>query len=657
MRTTLRLLLFFCTGVDLCLAQNGATPDSSSISLPSPTPSNPNVPPAALQAIQVLDFKNTEIKDIVRGLATKYNLNVFVDDAISQRITLRLANLSVHEALSFIAKEHGLNMTLEGNIYKITLPEIPKPQPKPLAVAYDEGRLTVDVKDEEAEKVIRAIAEKSGKSLVLKQSAGGKGSTSSPSTSSPITGYLQAVPFEQGLQALLTSNGFSVRKKDGIYFIERAYAATARQMLADHNSSTSSLTGGNSSAPQSGAWVTVSDSLITLDVAEADLSWIVRELSAQLGKEVFIYGALAGKVNAQCSRLPFEKVLDYLFKGTNYTYRREGKVYFIGDKNLSGMASMELVRLKHIKSEGIIDLLPPAISSKATLKVVKEQNGLMVVGTQDVIREVEDFVRQIDHPIAQILIEAIVVDYNTSDLGEFGITAGMKNKNDSTVHIDRFFPSVDVTASGSLLNKSLQYYGPQLGFKNIGRLPDEFLLQLRAMEKTGKANIRSQPQIATLNGHPASIKIGTTQYFILKTQQPIVGGNQVINQITERFEKITAEISLTITPWVSASGEITTEIRPEFSTPQGALDPNLPPTINHRVLDSTVRLRDGETIILGGLIQSVDNENLDKFPILGSLPLLGKLFQNRSHNRSKAELIIYLTPHLYYSEGSGGIIR
>lgn len=626
-RTNLWILFAAYLGGTPCLAQNDATPDSSSIRLPSQTPSSIQIPPAALQAIQVLDFKNTEIKDIVRGLATKYNLNIFVDDAISQRITLRLANLSVHEALTFITKEHGLNMTLEGNIYKIALPEIPKPQPKSLAVAYDEGRLTVDVKDEEAEKVIRAIAEKSRKSLVLNQNSGGT-----------ITGYLQSVPFEPGLQALLTSNGFSLRKKEEIYFIERAHAGPSNGASANSANST---------------WVTVKDSLITLDVTDADLSWVVRELSKQLRKEVFIYGALTGKVNAQGSALSFDQVLDYVFKGTNYTYRCEGKVYFIGDKNLSGIASTQLVRLKHIKAEGIIELLPPAMTSKATLKVVKEQNGLMIVGAQDVIREVEEFVAQIDHPIAQILIEAIVVDYNTSDIGELGITAGMKNKNDTTGHVNLFFPAVDITASGNLLNKSLQYYGPQLGLKKIGKLPDEFLLHLRALERNGKANIRSQPQIATLNGHPASIKIGTTQYFVLKSQNPVVGGNQVINQVTERFEKITAEISLTITPWVSASGEITTEIHPEFSTPEGILNPNVPPTINHRVLDSTVRLRDGETIILGGLIQSVDSENIDKFPLLGSLPLLGRLFQNRSHNRSKAELIIYLTPHLYYGdEGS-----
>ncbi len=596
-----------------------------------PQPPEPTIPTQAANIIQVLDFKDTSIKDIVRGLAAKYNVNVFIDDTIIQRMTLRLNNISVDEALRFITNQNGLVIRLDGNIYKITQPEIPKPQPKPLTISYDDDRLTVDLKDEEIDKVIRAIAAASKKNIVLNQGVSGN-----------LSGFLQSVPFEQGLHTLLTSNGFSLRKKDEVYWVSRDGLSP----------------GGDGQTPRSGFWISVKDSLVILDVTEADLNRVVRELATQMGMEVFIYGALSGTVNAQCSNLPFEKVLDYLFKGTNYTFRREGSVYFIGDKNLSGIASTKFVRLKHIRAEGIIELLPPSITSKSTLKVVKEQNGLMIVGAQEVIRDVEDFVRQIDYPIAQILVEAIVVDYNTSDLGELGITAGMKSKSDTTEHVDSFFPSIDITASGAQLNKSLQFYGPQLGFKSIGKLPADFMLNLRAMEKNGKANVRSQPQIATLNGHSASIKIGTTQYFILKTQLPVVGGNQVFNQVTERFEKITAEISLTITPWVSASGEITTEIHPEFSTPQGSLNSTLPPTINHRVLDSTVRLRDGETIVLGGLIQSVDNENIDKFPLLGSLPLLGRLFQNRSHNRSKAELIIYLTPHLYYGdEVAEGVIK
>ncbi|HKI47500.1 MAG TPA: type II and III secretion system protein, partial [Balneolales bacterium] len=168
----------------------------------------------------------------------------------------------------------------------------------------------------------------------------------------------------------------------------------------------------------------------------------------------------------------------------------------------------------------------------------------------------------------------------------------------------------------------------------------------------GKVNIESRPEISTLNGHTASIQIGTTQYFILKTTTPIQSPQNVITQESQHFETIKANVSLKITPWVSSSGEVTAEIHPEFDTPVGAFNPNVPPTINSRVLDSTVRLKDGETIILGGLIQNSDTKNYNKIPILGDIPLIGKLFSNRSRNHSKSELIIFITPHVFFGDGT-----
>jgi len=109
---------------------------------------------------------------------------------------------------------------------------------------------------------------------------------------------------------------------------------------------------------------------------------------------------------------------------------------------------------------------------------------------------------------------------------------------------------------------------------------------------------------------------------------------------------------LEITPWVSSSGEVTTEIHPEFNTPVGNFNSEVPPTINSRVLDSTVRLKDGETIILGGLIQDTESVNYNKVPILGDIPLLGKLFRNRSIDNSKSELIIFITPYVFYGDGN-----
>lgn len=608
----------------------------SSLSAQSGKDSNTNIDSVSSQVkniknkiIQLLDFKNTEIKDIIRGLAAKYNLNIFIDDDIRQRATFRLSNVPLIDVLHFIVNEYGLEMTVQGNIYKIFLPEIPEPEPVPIQVFFRNDSLTIDVQDENIEKVIRAISEISGKNIILENSVSGE-----------VTGLLQGIPFELGLVSLIDSNGFQIRKIKDIYIISKPQK-------------------NNSESSGNNYWIDVTDSLISLDVKEANLSNLIYDISSQMGVDIFVYGILKGQINAHFSNLPFNSVLDFLLKGTNYTYRQDGNIYHVGDKKVSGIASMKLIRLNHISVEGILDILPSSITSNATIKIVKEHNGLMVVGSRDIIQEIETFINQIDHPIAQILFEVLVVDYNSSDIGEFGITAGQNIFGDSTGSADQYFPTIDITASGKTLNKHIQFLGPKIGLNNIGKLSDDFYVRLRALEREGKANIRSRPQIATLNGHPASIKIGTTQYYILESQQPIVGGNQVFNQVTQRFEKITAEISLTITPWVSASGEITTEIRPEFSTPQGSLDSNIPPTINHRILNSTVRLRDGETIVLGGLTQTIDNETISKLPILGSLPILGRLFQNRSHNRSKAELIIYITPHLSFGDenNQAGIIK
>ncbi|MCK5148068.1 secretin and TonB N-terminal domain-containing protein [bacterium] len=588
------------------------------------------IPDNALKIVKLLDFKDTSIKEIVLALSTKYELNIFVEPDIRHSTTIRLYGISAHRVLVYLAEQSDLILTLDDGIYKLATPEIQMPEPEPLHVSCTDGLLTMDVIQEELDIVIRHIARSSGRSIMLKKGVKGK-----------VTGMLTEVPFEKGLTNFLSVNGFRLYSKDNLFIVDYGWD-----------------TGDSEGAKKRGRrlWVEVENQLIALDVEEADLHQVIREVAEQTGVDIFCYGDLKGSVSAKCKDLSFARVLDYLFKGTNFTYRYQDKVYFIGDKNISGIASTQLIRLNHIKVEGVLELLPASITENTTLKVIVEHNGIMAVGAQDVLNELKDFIKQIDFPIPQVLIEAIVVDFSDIHTKEFGIKAWMKAPGDSTQYTDSFLPGVNITASSDILSKSLQFYGPQLGLKSIGRLPAGFMVNLKALESTGKVNIRSQPQIATLNGHSASIKIGTTQYYKFNTERPIVGGNQAYNQVTQRFEKVLAEISLTITPWVSASGEITTEIHPEFSTPRG-FDPDVPPTIDHRILESTVRLRDGETIILGGMIQTDERESISKVPILGDIPIIGKLFQSRSTRKEKSKLMIYITPHLMYSGDQVNMIR
>jgi Type II secretory pathway, component HofQ len=101
-----------------------------------------------------------------------------------------------------------------------------------------------------------------------------------------------------------------------------------------------------------------------------------------------------------------------------------------------------------------------------------------------------------------------------------------------------------------------------------------------------------------------------------------------------------------------SNGELTLEIKPNFETPIGSFSPdkNLIPAINTRSFVSTVRLRDGETIVLGGVIQESEISSENKFPLLGDIPIIGKLFTTSEKSIRKGELMIYLTPRIFYGD-------
>ncbi len=580
--------------------------------------------PADTLRIELLDFNNTDLRDVVRAIASKYSLNIFVEDGIENRVTLHLVDIPVIQALKFIASQYGLKLEREGSIFKYKRLPIPIPEPEPLAIIYKDNLLSLNLKNDDLQEVAKEISKKSGKNVVVNQGVQGK-----------ISGYLQHIPLRQGLNMLMNVNGFTIREIDGVLLVDRNNEPKGKNGSAKFGKS---------------FWVSVKDSLITLDVTNANIKDVIRDIFSQIGMDVVIYEDVKGVFTARFTNITLDNALSYLLKGTNYTYHNENGMYMIGGKSLQGITSAKLIRLDYLKADEVFKLLPPGISKNATIEIIKEHNGFVIVGSQESIDEAMSFIREIDQPIPQVLIEAIVVDFNHTEIRELGIKAGFGVPSDTSNSIfNGLIPGINISASGTQLNSILDTYGGGIGLSRIAKLPDDFYFQLKAMEEKKMATIRSRPQIATLNGHTASISIGTTQYYKLTTATPISAPNQVLLQESERFETIKAEMLLEVTPWVTATGEIITEIHPQFSTPKSDLKSGLPPTIDHRVLDSTVKLKDGETIILGGLIQEFEDETVVKVPILSRIPILGKLFQSRSYKKFNSELIIYLTPHIYYA--------
>lgn len=581
------------------------------------------------QVINNLDFKDTDIRDVIRSLATMYDLNIFIDNSIANKVTLHLSHVKVYDIIKFIVEENNLRLVETEYILKILPAEIPPPKPKEIFIEYEEGLLSVDFKNEPVDDAMRLVAQKSGATILLDKYVSGR-----------INGLLQKVPFEVGLRHLLENNGFLLDKNKNIYTVQ-----PAEEPFTEGE--------GKSIRSRGGRYVQVEDSLISIDVHNVTFNQLVQEAARKLDKNIFIYGNLEGSISARVEGLLFQDFLNFLFQGSNYTFKIQDGVYLIGDKTVKGISSSELIKLDYLKADALEKLLPQSFTAKAEIKYIIEQNGVMVIGTNNIIKDIKDYIKQIDQPSPQILIEALVIDFNTSKLRNISIKAGYSNAAQADTSggiINQLLPGIDLLFNSKTINRFIDKAGNFMGVANVGKLPDDFYMQVKALESEGMAQIRSRPQIATLNGYPAEISIGQTQYYKLVTRTPYRDPTQVYLSETETFHTIEANVSLKITPWVSASGEITVEIHPEFRTPVGSFNAQVPPTIQTRSLKSTVRLRDGETIVLGGLIRTVVEENTVGLPYIRHLPLIGGLFESKNYNKYREELIIYITPHLYYMD-------
>ena len=182
-------------------------------------------------------------------------------------------------------------------------------------------------------------------------------------------------------------------------------------------------------------------------------------------------------------------------------------------------------------------------------------------------------------------------------------------------------------------------------------LPDNFRAQISALETADIVKVHSTPQIATINGNSVLITIGETRYYKLEkeTVTPNDKSSTVIGK-DQRFEVLKFNTVLEVTPWVMDEGYVMVKIRPEFNIPRKSSDESIPPNVDTRVIESMVRLKNGKTIVLGGQRQTDDLVNRKGVPFLSSIPVLGWLFSRRTVTKTETQMMIFLTPHVYYGD-------
>ena len=267
--------------------------------------------------------------------------------------------------------------------------------------------------------------------------------------------------------------------------------------------------------------------------------------------------------------------------------------------------------------------------------------------------QAESVIRALDVPEKQVKVEAAVIAVNKSFTKELGVDWDFKSltgsadynrdswteqqyvtNDDGTIKYDSDGnPKMrNISKSGWEVTVPDGYVGISYG-KSVSGHPYTFFFQakLNALVTKGKAKVLAKPNVVTMNGRKAEILIGSKIPVIVEHME-----NGVKTTATEYKD---AGIKLTYTPIISENDEITADVNAEVSTPY--LVPEMKAyRIITRSANTMVRLQSGEDLVIGGLIDKEEGRTFRKVPILGDIPILGKLFQSKSHTSDESEIII-----------------
>jgi type II secretory pathway component GspD/PulD (secretin) len=373
--------------------------------------------------------------------------------------------------------------------------------------------------------------------------------------------------------------------------------------------------------------------LVTNSFFETDLRQVLTDLSMETGVPIIWDTTVEGLVTYEATNQLLEQVLKAVLLPAGYTYSLQDGIYYVGspgpgDPAFGLLSQTVVVTLSNIEASEAMSLLSDYF--KPFVNASTKANMVCITAPPATLERILQDLEALDQPPLQILIEVVVAEISADALRKMGLDWQFSHSTDKsswevgTDHTD--------IPGAALLGK----YG-ELGL-DIGEHAVDLATSLEMLLETADAKIRANPRITTLNGRTAEISLTKDQYFIIATSV-----SQYYQYNT--LQSISSGIKLEITPYASALGTITVYVKPEVGDVIGSGAEGLP-EITKRTASTSVRVKDGETFVIGGL--NIQNEKIrrKKVPLLGSIPLLGYLFRYDERRISDTEIVIFVTPRI-----------
>ena len=412
----------------------------------------------------------------------------------------------------------------------------------------------------------------------------------------------------------------------------------------------------------------VSVSANELEAVDVDIRNLLTNIALANNLNIVISDEVQGNVSVKLSNINAQDMIKIIAENNNYTYQFKDNVIYIskGDKDIN-LYTVQINYLELDKIAQTINLMltgnlldkiddkdkKTAINNKVMID--ESENTISFYGTLKQYEQIKNFLQEQDKPQKQVSLEAKVTAIQKDAAKDLGVSWEWSklpqspeheitydtvkhtviNEDGSKEEITDYLPVDEVTRKW---NDDENIPGVIRFGKGVDGYPYEFYYaaKIDALISDGKANILARPNITTIQGKEAVINIGS--------EVPVPTVSTTNSTTTTSIKYREAGIILKCTPRVNEDGIITVKVHTEVSSPMYVEDMKAY-RFQKRSADTIVRLKDGQTMVIGGLIGSDEAKQMSKIPFLGDIPILGNLFKHIQKSKSDTEVMIFLTAH------------
>ena len=397
-----------------------------------------------------------------------------------------------------------------------------------------------------------------------------------------------------------------------------------------------------------------------LEFREVDIKDILRQLAKQYNLNIVFSATVKGLVTVQLSNVTIDQALDSVVTINGFAYTKKGNVYKVTSQDEAAREGKQtkLFRLNNADALKLKDTLAKVLSPEGVMEADVRSNSIIVTDTISAINRIDAMIPSLDEITSQVLIEAKLIETSLTDTEKLGIDwtttiTATGARRPMTFPFDSqqnsasaFLPANDPAA---IVPSSYGFpYAAAADF-TLGTLDfSKFQMVLNFLRSRTNTKLVAAPRIVTVNNQKAKINVGQVIPIATYERDTNTGNWQITG-----WESQNVGVNLEVTPQISLDGHIKLQLKPEVSNIVGYIGTgeNQRPITSSRTAETEVIVRDGDTVVIGGLVKEKESSTVKKVPFLGDLPFIGRLFTNKeigsdAEPREKTDLLIFVTATL-----------